>query len=98
MDVERMIESLDMLTYGDLCKLRVKLDELIGRIEGWQQAEPERQAGPKKVYRQEFVKCGNPVCKRCSSGGGHGPYWYSYWSEGGKTRKQYHGKHKPAEV
>ena len=51
-----------------------------------------------KTYRQELVKCGRPGCQKCSAGAGHGPYWYAYWSEGGRTRKQYIGKKKPAEL
>lgn len=38
--------------------------------------------------RQELVRCGKPTCKTCP----HGPYWYEYWSEGGKRRSKYVGK------
>jgi DnaJ-class molecular chaperone len=27
--------------------------------------------------------------------GGHGPYWYAFWKEGGKTRSKYVGKARP---
>lgn len=37
------------------------------------------------------VRCGKPPC-RCASGATHGPYWYAYWSEDGKTRCRYVGK------
>lgn len=47
------------------------------------------------VYRQEFIKCNNPRCKKCSEGGSHGPYWYRFWWEDGKTRKEYIGKNLP---
>jgi hypothetical protein len=40
------------------------------------------------------VRCGSEKCK-CVSGELHGPYWYAYWSEGGKTRSMYLGKKKP---
>ena len=36
-------------------------------------------------------------CK-CAEGKLHGPYWYAYWSEGGKTRSQYIGKRLPKGV
>lgn len=39
-----------------------------------------------KTFRAEFVRCG----KRCG-GCPHGPYWYSYWREGGKLHKKYEG-------
>jgi hypothetical protein len=39
------------------------------------------------TYRLEKVSCGKG-CKGCP----HGPYWYGYWREGGKTRSKYIGK------
>jgi hypothetical protein len=39
------------------------------------------------TYRLEKVSCGKG-CKGCP----HGPYWYGYWKEGGKTRSKYIGK------
>jgi hypothetical protein len=50
-----------------------------------------------KTYRLERVRCGKKTCK-CAEGKLHGPYWYAYWSEGGKTRSQYVGKHLPKGV
>ena len=50
------------------------------------------------TLRLEMVKCGKDQCKKCERGEGHGPYWYAYWSEGGRTRKQYLGKQKPPGV
>jgi hypothetical protein len=47
------------------------------------------------VYRREFIKGNNRRCKKCSEGGSHGPYWYRFWWEGGKTRKEYIGKNLP---
>ena len=38
--------------------------------------------------RQQWVRCGKPACSRCP----HGPYWYAYWSEGGRRRTRYVGK------
>jgi hypothetical protein len=34
------------------------------------------------------VKCGRPNC-RCAQGRLHGPYFYRFWREGGRLRKQY---------
>jgi len=39
------------------------------------------------TYRLERVSCGKN-CKGCP----HGPYWYGYWREGGKTHSKYIGK------
>lgn len=36
----------------------------------------------------EKVYCGKNGCRRCP----HGPYWYAYWSQGGRTRTAYVGK------
>lgn len=49
------------------------------------------------TYRLERVRCGKESCK-CVEGNLHGPYWYAYWSEGGKTRSRYVGKRLPKGV
>ena len=43
------------------------------------------------TLEQRFVRCGNPRCKRCPDGAAHGPYWYAYWEEDGRTRTRYLG-------
>ncbi|HEV7375261.1 MAG TPA: DUF6788 family protein [Pyrinomonadaceae bacterium] len=53
----------------------------------------ERQVD-NKTYRSQGVRCGKERCK-CASGDLHGPYWYAYWFEQGKTRSQYIGKKLP---
>ena len=50
------------------------------------------------VYRQEFTRCNKERCKKCREGEGHGPYWYRYWWEDGKTRKKYIGKELPPHI
>jgi hypothetical protein len=58
-----------------------------------------RQALPKTVsYRHEYVRCGKVACTRCSTGAGHGPYWYAYWRQDGRLRKRYLGKALPQPV
>jgi hypothetical protein len=47
-----------------------------------------------KSYRSEMVRCGKKGCK-CANGELHGPYWYAYWTEKGKTQSQYIGKRLP---
>lgn len=44
-------------------------------------------------YRQEHVRCGKPACTRCP----HGPYWYAYHTEAGRTRRRYIGRHLPGQ-
>lgn len=39
------------------------------------------------TYELRPVLCGKPGCKRH-----HGPYWYAYWSQGGRVRTAYIGK------
>jgi hypothetical protein len=34
------------------------------------------------------VRCGRAGC-RCARGGLHGPYYYRFWREGGRLRKEY---------
>jgi hypothetical protein len=55
----------------------------------------EEEAGlpPTLRYRQEEVRCGKAACTSCP----HGPYWYAYWKEDGRTRKRYIGRHLPGE-
>lgn len=38
--------------------------------------------------RRQAVKCGKNACTRCP----HGPYWYAYWTEGGRRRSRYIGR------
>jgi hypothetical protein len=94
--------SLRSLTPDQLRKLEVWLHELIEQtnIEGREhlprgsKAADKKQVG-QKTYRLERVRCGSKKCK-CTSGELHGPYWYAYWSEGGRTRSEYVGKKLPA--
>jgi len=50
------------------------------------------------TYRQQFTRCGKQRCQKCREGIGHGPYWYAYWSEGGRVMSKYIGTHLPAEI
>ncbi len=48
------------------------------------------------VYRQQFTRCGKARCRKCKEGEGHGPYWYAYWNENGRTKTKYIGVRLPA--
>ncbi len=52
----------------------------------------------KITYHQQVSYCGKPRCRKCREGTGHGPYWYSYQTVGGKTVRTYIGKQLPAEA
>lgn len=52
----------------------------------------------KITYRQQYTRCGKQRCRKCREGAGHGPYWYAYWSEKGRTVSKYIGIHLPKDV
>ena len=52
----------------------------------------------KVTYRQQFTRCGKSRCHKCREGSGHGPYWYAYWSEKGRTVSKYIGSKLPADI
>jgi tetratricopeptide (TPR) repeat protein len=52
----------------------------------------------KVTYRQQYTKCGKQRCRKCREGTGHGPYWYAYWSEKGRTVSKYIGAQLPADI
>jgi hypothetical protein len=87
---------LDGLAEEDLphlLEMRDYLDRLImDRRRSSGGAPPaEEENGEKRrasvTYRQEWVRCGKE-CRSCP----HGPYWYCYWKEDGKTKTRYIGK------
>jgi DNA-binding SARP family transcriptional activator len=48
------------------------------------------------IYYQKIKYCSKPSCRKCRQGIGHGPYWYAYQTEGGRTTRTYVGKELPA--
>ena len=52
----------------------------------------------KVTYRQQYTRCGKQRCRKCREGVGHGPYWYAYWNEKGRTISKYVGTNLPTEV
>jgi len=99
-DIKRDVQELPL---AQLQKLHLWLQELILRSGG---AEPsliktgggrqvvEEHHADGKTYRLEHVRCGKRGCK-CAAGSLHGPYWYAYWFEKGRTRSRYVGKRRP---
>lgn len=49
------------------------------------------KTGMMESFRLQYIRCGKRNCGRCP----HGPYWYAFWSEGGRTRSRYIGKVDP---
>src|SRR5207302_7597164 len=52
----------------------------------------------KITYRQQYTRCGKERCRKCKEGVGHGPYWYAYWSENGRTVSKYIGIRLPSNI
>lgn len=52
----------------------------------------------KVTYRQQYTRCGKERCRKCKEGAGHGPYWYAYWSENGRTVSKYIGIQLPTDA
>ncbi len=78
-----------------LCEIRDHVERLISEMRKPPQVEElpgnreilEVHTSGSTTYRLERVSCGKN-CKGCP----HGPYWYGYYREGGKTRSKYIGK------
>jgi hypothetical protein len=86
-----MVRAVRRLDQYELRRLQILVRGLLLHADGPPgDAEPE---APKASYRQEHVRCGKRGCSRCP----HGPYWYAYYKEDGRTRKQYIGRHLPGE-
>ena len=47
----------------------------------------DQLGGSSVTYQLELVQCGKRKCRKW-----HGPYWYAYWTAGGRTRSLYIGK------
>jgi hypothetical protein len=90
-DIKR---SASALNFQQLVKLDAWLHSVIETAERAGGHHPTRHITDHKTYRSEMVRCGKQGCK-CARGELHGPYWYAYWSEGGKTNSEYVGKHLP---
>ncbi len=88
-----LTEAVRRLDQHQLRRLLILARGLLVHADG--PAAPTAADGsPQHVsYRQEHVRCGKAGCSTCP----HGPYWYGYWKEDGRTRKQYIGRTLPGE-
>lgn len=101
MNLSEIKRSARALNTKQLLKLDAWLHELIESAESKtrERAATSRQLVEEhkthnKTYRLEEVRCGKKNC-HCVEGRLHGPYWYAYWTERGRTRSQYVGKKLP---
>lgn len=101
-DIKQSIEALrtkEMVKLDAWLHILIKSREAAMKARGITTRHEVLQAHQtaRKTYRLELVSCGKERCK-CVEGALHGPYWYAYWSEGGKTKSEYVGKRLPKGV
>lgn len=59
----------------------------VQRTPGGCEVRHTRERGHGITYERKAVLCGKKGCAKL-----HGPYWYAYWTAGGKVRSVYIGK------
>lgn len=89
-----LVTQVRRLDQYDLRRLMILIRGLLLHEDGHPGDPSEQVPEPARVtYRQEYVRCGKERCRACP----HGPYWYAYWKERGRTRSRYIGRHLPGE-
>jgi hypothetical protein len=88
-----LIRAIRRLDEYELRRLLILIRGLLLHADG-PPADDEAGLPPALSYRQERVRCGKDGCTTCP----HGPYWYAYWKDEGRTRKRYIGRHLPGEA
>lgn len=86
-----LTQEVRRLDEYELRRLLILVRGLLVHVDGHPEDEPGLP--PTLTYRQEHVRCGKHHCATCP----HGPYWYAYWKEDGRTRKRYIGRSLPGE-
>lgn len=85
-------KSLSHLSLSELRQIRTWLDNRLEKTDKKSEAVIiDEIDNDGKTYRLQRVRCGKETCK-CMTGDLHGPYWYAYWLENGKTKSKYVGK------
>lgn len=93
-------KDLQELSSEQLQQVDLWLQEMLRKAEGnKRRPQPDTSGNPlmeeghrgDKTFRLEYTRCGKTGCK-CTAGNLHGPYWYAYWTEEGKTKSKYIGK------
>jgi hypothetical protein len=88
-----LVDGVRRLDEYELRQLLLLVRGLLVHVDGHPDPAVERDLPPTLRYRQEEVRCGKRSCSSCP----HGPYWYAYWKEDGRTRKRYIGRHLPGQ-
>lgn len=89
-----LVSTVRRLDEFSLRRLLILVRGLLLHLDGHPDGDVDEVAtGLRVTYRQEHVRCGKDGCGACP----HGPYWYAYWKENGRTRSQYIGRHLPGE-
>lgn len=97
MKLREVKKFVSELSFQQLTKLDAWLHSLMEMPERAGSHKSTGRTAGRRTYRSEMVRCGKKGCK-CADGKLHGPYWYAYWFEGGKTKSQYIGKRLPKGV
>lgn len=90
--LRELLAQVRRLDEFELRRLLIVVRGLLLELDG-HPTPAEHGLPPSLTYRQEQVRCGKETCRSCP----HGPYWYAYWREDGRTRKRYIGRHLPGE-
>lgn len=91
--MRELVRQVRRLDEYELRRLLIVIRGLLVEVDG--QPEGAEPGLPRTLsYRQEHVRCGKERCTSCP----HGPYWYAYWKEDGRTRKRYIGRHLPGQT
>lgn len=88
-----LVKAVRCLDEAQLRRLAILVRGLLETSDGPRMELHEIPGMPHVTYRQEHVPCGRD-CGSCP----HGPYWYAYWKEDGRSRSQYIGRELPADV
>lgn len=89
----KLVAQVRSMDQYDLRRLMILARGLLLHADEVEEPAGMEVAGATVTYRQEHVRCGKRGCTRCP----HGPYWYGYWKQDGRTRSQYIGRHLPGE-
>lgn len=88
-----LVATVRELDEHELRRLLILARGLLVGVDGPAGPVDEEGAPLHVTYRQEEVRCGGDGCNGCP----HGPYWYGYWKQDGRTRKMYIGRTLPGE-
>lgn len=88
-----LVRAVRRLDEHELRRLLILVRGLLMGSEGPVTELADVPGVPTVSYRRALVRCGRR-CDACP----HGPYWYAYWKDGGRSRSQYIGGQLPADV